>query len=81
MIHDNILPENYRPDYNHLALLKSMIRKSLDLSFEALTVHDFIASDKFFASAEVLRKTYMDIYVKWITEANEFREANGDMPF
>ena len=81
MIHDNILPENYRPDYNHLALLKSMIRKSLDLSFEALCSQNFTASDMYYASADILRKTYEDIYHKWFAENNEWAAKNNSISF
>ena len=70
MIYNSILSDDYRPDFNHLVLLKGIIRKLLDLSFEALTAQDFTASDKYYASADVLRKAYADIYQKWVTNAD-----------
>ena len=81
MIYDNILPDDYRPDFNHLVLLKGMIQKLWDLSFEALCAQNFTASDTYYASADILRKAYEDIYHKWFAETNEWAAKNNSTPF
>ena len=81
MIYNSILPDDYRPDFNHLVLLEGMIRNLLDLSIEALCDKNFTASDTYYASADILRKTYEDIYHKWFAEMNEWAAKNNSISF